>query len=30
VLQAVSRRYDQFDTVAMNGFNYLLLHPKPE
>ena len=30
VLQAISRRYDQFDTVVMNGFNYLLLHPKPE
>jgi hypothetical protein len=30
VLQAISRRYDQFDTVTMNGFNYLLLHPKPE
>jgi len=29
VLQAISRAYTQTDTITMNGFNYLILEPKP-
>ncbi|MBL8160537.1 MAG: phospholipid carrier-dependent glycosyltransferase [Anaerolineae bacterium] len=29
VLQAIARAYTQTETVTMNGFNYLLLRPKP-
>ncbi len=29
VLQAISRAYSQTDTITMNGFNYLILSPKP-
>jgi hypothetical protein len=29
VLQAIARAYTQTETVMMNGFNYLLLRPKP-
>lgn len=29
VLQAISRAYAQTDTIIMNGFNYLILEPKP-
>jgi len=30
VLQAISRAYDQVESIVMNGFNYLILHPKPD
>lgn len=28
VLQAIARNYQQTDTITMNGFRYLILHPK--
>lgn len=29
VLQAIARHYEQTDTIPMNGFNYLILQPRP-
>jgi len=30
VLQAISRAYDQDESIVMNGFNYLILRPKTD
>jgi hypothetical protein len=29
VLQAIARQYDHTESIPMNGFEYMILQPKP-